>query len=148
MRSSCILYGDAYGKTGKLSGVGSERSFVEDMGVAGGRRCSNDAGRRAAPDMTRGLCRLCTLRVFDIDIYLRGRMQEPDENTYSEKRKETETTQGRSLLPIARVQKIVKADKVGIKCPHCDRTPLILHHWQELPLVAREAVFAISVATV
>ncbi|PAV16876.1 histone-fold-containing [Pyrrhoderma noxium] len=36
--------------------------------------------------------------------------------------------EGRSLLPVSRVQRIIKADK-------------------ELPLVAKEAVFAISIAT-
>lgn len=52
---------------------------------------------------------------------------------------------GKSLLPISRVQKIMKADKV------CSYHPLHLTSnstpCQELPIVAKEATFLISLAT-
>ena len=52
---------------------------------------------------------------------------------------------GKSLLPISRVQKIMKADKVhGYHALH----PLTNStSFQELPIVAKEATFLISLAT-
>ena len=52
---------------------------------------------------------------------------------------------GKSLLPISRVQKIMKADKVhGYHSLHLSSN---LTSLQELPIVAKEATFLISLAT-
>jgi len=52
---------------------------------------------------------------------------------------------GKSLLPISRVQKIMKADKVcGYRALHPLSTST---SFQELPMVAKEATFLISLAT-
>jgi DNA polymerase epsilon subunit 4 len=57
-----------------------------------------------------------------------------------------ERTPGRSLFPIARVQKILKADKVRNEVKWSVYTSYTLI--QELHGVAKEAVFLIAVATV
>jgi DNA polymerase epsilon subunit 4 len=52
---------------------------------------------------------------------------------------------GKSLLPISRVQKIMKADKVrGYHALHLSSNST---SFQELPMVAKEATFIISLAT-
>ena len=53
---------------------------------------------------------------------------------------------GKSLLPISRVQKIMKADKVRTSLHFTCKT-VSLMSFQELPTVAKEAAFLISLAT-
>ena len=53
---------------------------------------------------------------------------------------------GKSLLPISRVQKIMKADKVRAPSQITCKAPS-LTSVQELPMVAKEAAFLISLAT-
>ena len=53
---------------------------------------------------------------------------------------------GKSLLPISRVQKIMKADKV-LSSSHFTCKTSSLMSFQELPIVAKEAAFLISLAT-
>ena len=53
---------------------------------------------------------------------------------------------GKSLLPISRVQKIMKADKVRPSSHFTCKTSSLMS-FQELPTVAKEAAFLISLAT-
>ena len=53
---------------------------------------------------------------------------------------------GKSLLPISRVQKIMKADKVSSSSHFTCKTSSLMS-FQELPIVAKEAAFLISLAT-
>jgi histone H3/H4 len=77
---------------------------------------------------------------------------EEDEGQPSEKKRSRNLPKpftrelGKSVLPFARVQKIIKADKVGLVLgmEHDERLMLSL---QDIPMVAKDAVFLISIAT-
>lgn len=53
---------------------------------------------------------------------------------------------GRSLFPVSRVQKIMKADKASLRILF--KRKALNTSVQDLPIVAKEAVFLISVAAV
>jgi DNA polymerase epsilon subunit 4 len=79
----------------------------------------------------------------------------PSEDKSSERSKGKTTTKptagiaretGKSLLPISRVQKIMKADKVRSSSHFTCKTSSLMS-FQELPTIAKEAAFLISLAT-
>jgi histone H3/H4 len=79
----------------------------------------------------------------DIEEVHRG--NEPQVERKKEDRVQRNREAGKSLLPIARVQKIVKADKARW---HARWT--IIRNWravQDIPIVSKEAIFVISLAT-